>query len=255
LADHVLVVANGADAAFLTGNLQWIQDEVSAARSLNLPEDLIRIASASDALLHIGRGHWDEAAELITSYHRGDASLDERGASLAFMSRLALGCGDLERTYELALKAEREMAQNGMFARTAGAHAAVWLRDIERLNSAIAALEETDQGGPIVEAGLVGFRAVLACHKGRVEEGLMEHARAMALLRDHDVRYELGLHQIGLFRTLGSDHPRAEQAADEVRRVFTEMRAEPYLARLEDRTGASRSTAETNSSRDEAASR
>ena len=235
LVDQIVVLNNGAEAAVLVGALDWVESAVAMASTGDLARYPDWYLKQARLQVHIGRGQWEQAEELLRQVIAGgaDASLDEKGAMVAAEVRIALGRGRLEAAYNIALaKVRPDMAQNGMSVLVGAAYAAAWMRNADRLRHVLQMLDELGSRGTYLSRVLDGHRAMLALLMS--DEGApMMQIRAVEALRKMGGLFDITLQQISLVRILGDDD-RARAAAAEVRDTLERLDAQPYLQRLEE---------------------
>ena len=237
-ADQTLLVHNAGECGMECADLDWFERTLTELESQSMPDELLWLTMLSRALLFALRGKEVEARQLLetnAALHGGIP--DAQGESWNVAAIVELASGALQACCELAFTKQMNEAisENRYEALTAGAHAAAWLRDRERLDRCIAALRALPLMGPSVEPFIRSFQAtsaLLATPDDR--EALRASATALSDIRHTSARFQLALHAIDVIHALGPDHPTSAELADEARGVLERMGSPSFLDRLND---------------------
>jgi len=111
--------------------------------------------------------------------------------------------------------------------------AALWLSDRERAGAALYALDATKKHGPWLDCARRTLRAGLLALDGSREEAASSYADVAVRWRDLGVPFDLALSHLDFLALVGPEHPHGAEAAEEAREIFTRLRAQPFLDRLE----------------------
>ena len=121
----------------------------------------------------------------------------------------------------------------GSLAYAMAGHAALWLRDPRLAKRALAGLDAMEIRGRIIDATRRTVQAGIAALEGSPGEAASGFVDAARQLREIGLQLPVGLTQLDAVATLGAEGPAGRGAADEAREIFTRLRAEALLARLE----------------------
>jgi len=232
---HVaILLANGAESAFRTGDWPWALAELEAAlaeefealeRTIFLGADVgfraFRGEPVADQLGEITQlvGDSNDAQVLTTV-----ASCD---ASVAFAAgRLGDARSAWQRMGEL-------MVGNAPGARALAARAALWAGDAVAARADLAALDASGVHGPAVEADRRTIRAGLAALEGRRADALPLYREALRAWRDLGLAWDEALCGLDMATLLDPADSEVRTAADAAREILVRLGAAPFIARLD----------------------
>ncbi|MGZ6339153.1 MAG: AAA family ATPase [Candidatus Limnocylindrales bacterium] len=162
---------------------------------------------------------------------------------------------EVERTRRINpdwIRAERSWAEGGLDEARAGMHrlaalvpeagsylwvqaarAALWARDGSGAALESAPLEASPLKGPVYHAHRLALRAGVWALEGRIAEALAAYRAVLATWRDLRLPFEEALVGLDMVELLGPAEPDARLAGESARRSLTDLRAKPFLERLE----------------------
>jgi class 3 adenylate cyclase/tetratricopeptide (TPR) repeat protein len=166
------------------------------------------------------------------------------------LSEAALIGGDSVAAYDLALRAtERYPAVAEIVAHTA-VRAAAWAGDADRCRAAAERVEQLHLSGALFQAHRVWAWAAVAALEGRPDEARTGFHDALGRFRDLGFEFQLARTALDMVLLLGPDEPEAQTvepaaqaAVEEARRIFEQLRARPYVAKLDQALSAGRGPA------------
>jgi class 3 adenylate cyclase/tetratricopeptide (TPR) repeat protein len=109
---------------------------------------------------------------------------------------------------------------------------ALWTGNLAQAHAAQDAFG-TPRGGRIVTAQAAQMAAIVAALDGRADEALPGFRHAIEIIRDLDVRARLAAYLTEMAIALPPSMTGVQDAADEARRLWTELGSPPMLARLD----------------------
>jgi tetratricopeptide (TPR) repeat protein len=140
--------------------------------------------------------------------------------------------GDFAHSYELFMESNDPPTQNPELSYLLAARAAMHARDADRLRTAQAALHAVPLTGPLTMSSKDHVRGMLLALEGQTREGLEIVARA----RETNVRlnqhFEAARIVLDAAVVMPSE-PEVRAWAADARRLFEELRATPYVERLD----------------------
>ncbi len=242
-----ILLTNGADSAFRTGDWPWALAELEAALAEEFEALERTIFLGADVGFRAFRGEpvadqLDEITRLV-----GDSDdpqvltiVASSDASVAFASgRLGDARTAWLRTAELS---------PGSLVATLPqvARAALWAGDAAAARNDLAALDASGVHGPAVEADRRTIRAGIAALEGRPADAVPLYREALRGWRDLGLAWDEALCAIDMATLLDPADPEVRTAADAAREILVRLGAAPFLARLDaalafssDRTGHS----------------
>ncbi len=212
-----------------------------AYEAASLRSDRVRIR-ALHGLHETARG--ESLAQLVADIT--ELAGDSRETEDVFSVRLAAGdvalvSGDPDAAFHSAMQAFELKAQNPDVPLTLAMRAAIWSRNLDRVRQ-VAALQINLPGtGAFAEAERTYARAAVAALEGRSADAVAGLRDANAALRRLGQRFEAARHVVDA-AVLLPDEPEVLGWVDEARALFTELRAQPYLDRLDQALASSSST-------------
>ena len=264
---------NGADVYLATdcrAGLQVTRAGLSLARRRGIASsEILLLANAARYSLRLGE--WDWAVEQIETRLRDDiASTDRvvlsewigvieayRGDSITSVIELISNDvttrADLQARAELAnVRAAVEFAQGRLAEAAAGwvreteivpgrqfgslplaARAAAWARDAEWLAGLLNQFVELRLHGGSVDFDAGVMRAALAAVTGSADEAGARFGECLLTAQRLGLRWDQALLGLDGALLLGPDHPALRAALPVSRRIFEELRAQPFVERLD----------------------
>jgi class 3 adenylate cyclase/tetratricopeptide (TPR) repeat protein len=184
-------------------------------------------------LLALG-GDSDGAATLIESrpLNEMDGTMAGMTTRLHSSAMVHYASGDFEKAHDLAARAVAmdPMGINSPVALALQARASIWLRDLDGLRQALESSRLIR--GRWMASARAEMEAALAALEGRIDEAGDLYAVSIDTWRTLNCNLDVALTELELVHLLGSDHP-AAVSAKEARDIFTQLDAEPFLARLD----------------------
>jgi class 3 adenylate cyclase/tetratricopeptide (TPR) repeat protein len=222
-----------------------------AAASAELRPDRARLTALA-GLFEIPRGERlreirAELQELV-----GDSdNIDDRFGLRTTKAEIALVEGDYEASYRDATEVAAMLTQNAGYVTAIAARAATWMRDLDRAREVLKQTMELPFSGAYTNVQRMQAAAAVAALEGRVDEAVTGYREARSWLLAHGQRWADADLVVGAAILLPS-HPEVRAWALEARPLLVELRAKPYLERLDAALaegaaapGASRATAPT----------
>jgi len=240
---HVaILLANGAESAFRTGDWPWALAELEAAlaeefealeRTIFLGAEVgfraFRGELVADQLDEITRlvGDSDDPQVLSTV-----ASCD---AVVAFAAgRLGDARSAWQRTGELG-------AGNAPGALALAARAALWAGDVAAARADLAALDASGIHGPAIEADRRTIRAGLAALEGPTADALPLYREALRSWRDLGLAWDEALCGLDMALLLDPADQEVRAAAAAAREILVRLEAAPFIVRLDAATASQQS--------------
>jgi hypothetical protein len=190
-----------------------------------------------DAVIRAYRGeNVDEAAARLREESRDidDPQYVAMGAAPSMEASLAAGrLEDVIAVADEILSLGHPGADGAIF----GYRAALWMGDLptaRRMRDAWS-VQQPGRRSSTVRSMLDAGVAQL---EGRTDEARRGYAEALAGWRSRGLRFELGLCALDVITCGAMDPDERRRVADEARAIFTELRAAPYLSRLDAATRA-----------------
>jgi hypothetical protein len=178
-----------------------------------------------------------DVAELV-----GDSTEPDDLFSL-YMARasVALVNGDTETAFRNAMAVLDLGAQNPEIPMFTALQAAIWSRDLERTRQ-IAALRAAVPSGTYGKAEITHANAAVAALEGRTSEAVAGFREVRAVLGRLEQRFDAAQRAVDA-AVLLPDEPEIRAWADEVRPLLENLRARPYLAKLDEALASASSPA------------
>jgi tetratricopeptide (TPR) repeat protein len=235
-----MLLANACGDAMRTGAWQWALDELRRRMSDEL-ELTDRAALLVPALRMVAlRG--EEAPALIADAratledvvdHQSIAELGDAEAWLDFAK------GRFAEARQTWRRSASLFALSAPFYLAGAARAALWGRDLEAAREDLDALDRTGVHGTAIDTERTVFRAGVTALSGRPDEALTEFRSALRSWQDLRLPWDEALTGLTMALTLDPTLPDVRDATASARRVFVELGAAPFLAKLDQAAGRS----------------
>ena len=184
------------------------------------------------------RGHVDEALSVLDEHARvleKSSSSQDAVTTLHIRSQVLLAGGSpaeaIECTQE-AREVELELWDHALIP--TGVSSAIWLRDTEKLRSVLEHGEGLTYRSDRLVAWLEVGRAALRGIEGDLSAASKGFHAASVMLRDLGVVVDLAMCHLDRIVALGPEGDGVQEAADEARRIFSDLGAAGLLDRLDD---------------------
>jgi class 3 adenylate cyclase/tetratricopeptide (TPR) repeat protein len=229
-----ILLANGAESAFRTGDWPWALAELEAALGEEFEALERTIFLGADVGFRAFRGEpvADQIGEITRLVGDSDdpqvlATVASCGAVVAFAAgRLGDAGSAWRRVAELGLG-------DGPGALPKAARSALWAGDAAAARADLAALDASGVHGPAVEADRRTIRAGLAALEGRPADALLLYREALRGWRDLGLAWDEALCAIDMATLLDAADPEVRAALDVARETLVRVGAAPFLARLD----------------------
>jgi hypothetical protein len=151
-----------------------------------------------------------------------------------YMARgsVALVNGDTESAFRNAMAVLDLDTQNPEIAMLLALRAAIWSRDLERTRR-VAALRADVPSGALGQAEIAHANAAVAALEGRTSEALAGFRNVRAVLGRLEQHFDAAMRAVDA-AVLLPDEAEVRAWADEVRPLLEDLRARPYLAKLDE---------------------
>ena len=236
----LVLYGNAALGAFLAGEWDWIVETRSQFDLEGHSEYLRAGMGSATAVLHAFRGDPDAAAAALAPIHavaaRSDSYQDAAEAN-AGSALVELAAGDLASAYRRAFAAALPESSATVLALFGAAHAAMWMRDTQRIGEVRRALDQPTLRGRVLQALRRETDAALAGLGGDAARSASLFSQAADDWRTLRLPPVLAMCLIGQVAVLGRDHPSSAAADAEAREIFDRLGSPPMLARLDDLLG------------------
>jgi tetratricopeptide (TPR) repeat protein len=235
--DSVLsAVGNIGYLGFLGGEWDGATAEMDASLAEELaPRDRLTILNNS-LIIRAARGE-DIAAGLAEMARLGSDSGMSGGQWQMFIAdpqaNAAMAGGDLSTAGEqFAMVGATDPSQSSEYFYRA-ARAALWSRDSAGADRLLAQSEAAGGFGPIVAARHACLRAGLAALEGRSAEAISTYRQALKGWRSANAKWDEALTGLDMAILLDPALPEVAAEAQTARAILVELRAKPYLERLD----------------------
>ncbi len=233
---ETLLAGNGLMAALRTGDWDWALKtgaEVARDEPLRVGNSEVSGYTAVISALRGDGGRLDDVLEAFEPLAT-DATDPQYRALLALLRAWArIAAGDLERAFDEVMQRRVEEPTYGSSASSLAAHAALWLRDVERAERIRTSMSAQSVRGQWVDASRRSLDAGIAALKERPAEAVAGFADATRVLREHSMPLDLALCLMDEVATVGVAEPAGRAAVDEAREVLTRLGATALLTRLD----------------------
>ncbi|HLY14017.1 MAG TPA: adenylate/guanylate cyclase domain-containing protein [Candidatus Limnocylindrales bacterium] len=227
------VLGNAADAAQRTGDWDWAVAAVREALTAEL-DSADRLACLQSIIPILGyRGELGDELKEAEGLVVSDSDIQNTAAVARAHAAVAFAEGRFEAARRAHLKTFETSSSTGPLPLALAARAALWQRDAAGLRDALARFEAFAAHGPALEVDRRTMRAGLAGLEGRRADALALYREAWQGWRDLGCRFDLALTELDAIFLLGIDEPELEAAVAEARTILLELRAAPFLARLD----------------------
>jgi class 3 adenylate cyclase/tetratricopeptide (TPR) repeat protein len=185
------------------------------------------------AMFRAVRGEPIDDAVSMTERHLRTSSAPEARMGLEFILALRDAAGD-----GLAAACDRLLALTATDHETIvvpwAIHPALWLGELPRARTIAERLDANpDARTPVMLAARTAAAAGIAALEGRPDEAIAGFADALRRYESFGWRFLKALVALDFVALLGPDEPAAREATVEARAVLEELRAAPFLARLD----------------------
>jgi hypothetical protein len=184
-------------------------------------------------LIESNRG--DQLEELVAEVTEmaGDSTDPDELFALG-MSRAtaALMSGQLDRAFDVAIEVTRMQTQNSEVPFFLAVRAAAWAGHLERARVAALGIESTAFTGGLGQASRAHANAIVAALEGRTADALDGFTTARNSLREMEQHFAVAYATVDAAVVLPGE-PEVRGWAAEVRPLLEELRARPYLDRLD----------------------
>jgi hypothetical protein len=185
------------------------------------------------SLFVIARG--DPVGELVAQLTdlAGDATDPDHAVLLHHArARAALMDGDFDAAFSLVWEVVDDPTQDPAYLLQDAMRAAAWAKDLEHARMAVARLVAIPRGGAWPRAIVSHAEGLLAALEGRIPEALAALRDARAAYARMDLLFEMACNAFDAIAVL-PDEPEVRAWAEESRPVFEQVRAVPWLERLD----------------------
>jgi class 3 adenylate cyclase/tetratricopeptide (TPR) repeat protein len=224
---------------------QWDEHSLFLREALGvatLPSDRAQLRGAL-GLFETARG---EALDtLVAEMSQGigdDADPEELEAVALAEADVALVSGDLHSAYRQGMRAADIPTQSPLLGYFAAGRAAIWARNLEWIRNVATGMAVVTYTGPRTTAVKEQLNAAVAALEGRRADALAGLRESRNLLRGLEQWFSAARHSLEAIILLPDD-PEVRAWAEDARALFTELRAQPYLDRLDAALASAPSTA------------
>ncbi|MGQ0608907.1 MAG: AAA family ATPase [Chloroflexota bacterium] len=179
----------------------------------------------------------DDLRSEVTELVADSTELDDLFALQMTIGDTALVAGDLETAYRSAVQASELQTQNPEVPLGLAMRSAIWALDLEHARPVAARIAEVPLTGAYGQALRLHASAAVAALEGRAAEALAGFRDARARLARLEQHFDLACWVIDA-AVLLPDEPEVRAWAAEARLLLEELRAQPYLDRLDAALGS-----------------
>jgi class 3 adenylate cyclase/tetratricopeptide (TPR) repeat protein len=231
-----LLAGNGTEMAVHLGEWDWAVQELQAEIETASGDELIR---AKWYLIGYLAERGEDVAELLAeleAVHRERGAEEEGWANSERYLHASVWFpqGRWIETADALMAAAREDAFNAVGSCWNAGVAAILAGDIERTRSAIEGMEKAGVQGPVMRHALRSLEGGRAAIEGRADEALGVYSEVIGGYREAGLRRSEALVGLQMASVLDPDRPAVADAIESSRRIFTELRAQAWLDRLEE---------------------
>ena len=190
---------------------------------------------SNNVILHAARG--DDVRSGLAELDALVAAANEpelTAASMDSHANVALAAGDLKgaaAAWRATVPGSGELVG---WAHYQAGRCELWLGDIEAARKDLERIETSGFQGPAIDARLMTLRAGMAALEGRSAEAAAQYERAIAAWHAIRLRWDEALTGMDMVTLLDPTDPRVQRVADQTRQMLVELRARPYLDRLDE---------------------
>jgi hypothetical protein len=227
------LVANVGEGALRLGEWDAFERLVAPVLELDLGPEVAANVAATLSVVRGARGEpYQDLIDRLVAHHSSDDPQHAAGLD-ATLADIALADGRYDEAVERALRSLETMpeAVSPSSQLTVG-RVGIWTGDPSTIRKGVGAFEH--RRGRLIDVGLRELEAGLAALEGRVDDASALYAD---VLRTHEALgtiFSRAVCQIGMVAVLPPGSPMARMAEQEARGTLTELRAAPYLARLDE---------------------
>jgi len=231
-----LLVGNGSEMAIHVGEWDWAIRELETEIETASDEERVRAKwFLIGYLAERGEDVSEPLAEL-EALHR-ERGADEEGwanSERYLHASVWFPQGRWVETADALLAAAREDAYNAASSCSTAGVAALLAGDVERTRTAIEGLERAGVQGPVMRDALRTLQAGLIALDGRTDEALRAYREVLEGHRATGMRRSEALVGLQMAALLDPELPAVADAVESSRRIFTELRAQAWLDRLDE---------------------
>ncbi len=203
-----------------------------AYEAATLPSDRGRIRTLIGSMESARGERVDEFEADVTSLIGSSTDIDDQFAFRMAIGNVALARGDYEAAYREAMIAVERASQNPEVAQFLALHAAVLLRDPDRLRPVVQHIEASPASGAHPRAGRLSAQAARDALHGRRVEAIATYREALAEFARLEQRYVHAITVIQAVQLL-PDEPEVRAWATEARALFVELRTVTRITQLD----------------------
>ena len=159
-----------------------------------------------------------ERANLFTSDPVANAALARGDLSTASSAFLSIAIDDPSQLTEFGYRAARPL---------------IWSRDVDAAKDLLEKAEERGSSTPFASAAYATMKGGIAALEGRTAEALGSYREALRGFRGIHARWDEALTGLDMAQLLDTNDPEVAEVIKSTRAILTELRAKPYLDRLE----------------------
>ncbi len=231
---EVLAINNGSFWSTRLGDWGWVDREATVLLEsdlepidrANLLEPVMTLAANRGQPTEQGLAEMDALAEGISDPTSTSGTISARGWA-------AIARGDLAEARAMFAAVATHDPLNAPLAWATGAHLALWERDREGAQAALAGLEAIGLRTPWLDADRVTIRAGLAALDGRTAEAAEGYRDARGRWRTLGLVWDGARCAIDMATVMDPADPEVRAAAADAREVFVRLGAQPYVARVD----------------------
>jgi class 3 adenylate cyclase/tetratricopeptide (TPR) repeat protein len=227
------LVVNIGEGAMRLGEWDTFERLVAPALELDLGPEIAANVAATLSVVRGARGEpYQDLIDQLVAHHSADDPQHSAGLDSA-LAEVALADGRFDEAVERALRSLETMSEavSPSSQLTIG-RVGIWSGDAATIRKGIGAFDVRQ--GRLVDAGFRELEAGLAALEGRADEASAVYAD---VLREHEALgtvFSRAVCQIGMLAVLPPGSRMARAAEEEARATLTELRAAPYLERLDE---------------------
>jgi hypothetical protein len=214
----------------------WEEHEIvmrEAFESATLRSDRARLLTLG-TLFATSRGEGlDERPKRIREILGDTADPDELFMEEITEGVSALLSGDPDAAYPKGIQAADLITQNPEIGLDVALRAAVWSGNLERARAVAARVSRLAATGPLTEALRLQANAAVAALEGRRDDAVAGFSAAVGRLRDLQQMFTAAVASVDA-AVLLPDQPTIRALAAEARPLLQELRARPYLEKLDE---------------------
>ena len=230
----VLMIGNGVDCAFRTGDWDWAIATLREWLDGSL-QDNAQIELASDLARFLAcRG--EDPARLLAEIEPLLARISDRQYE-AYRSMSAAWGALADARFDNAEESARRATQELSFFDAVGyplaARAAIWARDAEGARGALADLDRSARRGTAIDCDRIVIRAGITALEGRGGDAIGLYRDALRRWRSAGLAWDEALCAIDMATVLGPAEPEVGAVADGAREILVRLGATPFVTRLD----------------------